>query len=288
MREAIFEGKDEEEALLKASTELGVNIRDMTYEVVEVETGLFGLFGKSVKVRVRVADEPQQFVLREGVEPDAMRASLGRQTREEADEPPPRRAVPREPVVKGPEARDALAGVLLRMGIAAEVTLKEDDESVGLNVHSDDQASVVGRDGETLAALQFIVNKMVNRFPESRKLVTIDAEGFRDRREEELTKLAISLAEKAIAAGKAVRLSPMNAVDRRFVHVALKGRPGITTRSEGEGAFRCLLIVPDGVRERPRDPEPPRDRGPREFGPREGGWGRGGDGRGGRGPRRGR
>ena len=241
MREAIFEGKTEEETLLKASSELGVNISDMKYEVLEVETGLFGLFGKSVKIRVRVQDEASSFVYRKGVEPELGPA---------CDAAP---AIHHELPVKGPAALDALRGVLTRMDVEAEVKLTETDESVLLNIETQDHDSVIGRDGEVLAALQFIVNKMINRFPEDRKLIVLDAEGFRDRREVELGEMARGLADKAVAAHKVVRLSPMSAQDRRLVHMALKGRTGLTTRSEGEGNFRCLLIVPDGVKERPRD-----------------------------------
>lgn len=279
MREAIFEGKSEEEALLKASDELGVNISEMSYEVLEVETGLFGLFGKSVKIRVRVADEPAPIVLRKGIEPlpggeDRPSRIFERERVRGDDRPVEAPKAPREPApVKGPEAVDALRGILDRMEVQAELSMTENDEQVLINIRSEDRESVIGRDGEVLAALQFIVNKMVNRFPESRKLVVLDAEGFRDRREEELSEMARRLGDKAIETGKVIRLSPMTAQDRRLVHLALKGRPGLTTRSDGQGAFRCLLVIPDGVRERPsagrrdredgsRGPDPRRDRGP--------------------------
>ena len=376
MREAIFEGKSEEDALLKASEQFGVNIGEMTWEVIEETSSLFGLFGRGVKVRVRVPDGPAPIVYRPGMEPkpdqpkvvrhyeydpdddlppliSPPREALREPHREPRREPPrepqrdsrppadsrgnqdnrgtrdhrdtrdrnpppgtrdprpprndarpprpePRRDVrppvepaappapveprprPTTPIVKGPEALAALQGLFHHMDFQADVTMTEDDDQVLLNVKSDEMPAIIGRDGEVLAALQFVVNKMVNRFAESRKLVVLDAEGFRDKREDELGDLARTMGEKAVQLGKVVRLSPMNAQDRRLVPRALKEKPGITTHSEGEGSFRCLLIVPDGIKGRTDGPERP-DRGdqPRHH---SGRGGRGG-GRGGRGPR---
>ncbi|MBL6974812.1 MAG: Jag N-terminal domain-containing protein [Deltaproteobacteria bacterium] len=262
MREEIFEGKSEEEALLKASEVLGVNISDMSYDVLENETGLFGLFKKSVKIRVRVSDEPTEFVYREthrdenSHEKDIEKYG-GKY--DERDEPPPEKAPPRAPrepkepketPIKGPDAVAALEGVLQRMGVGAEVNMDEDNSAVSLDISTDEEDVVVGRDGEVLSALQFVVNKMVNRFPESRKRVVVDAVGFRTRRRDSLGRLAEEMGEKAVNTGKIVRLSPMNAQDRRLVHLALKPHTGLTTRSEGDGMFRCLLIVPNSLRDR--------------------------------------
>ena len=260
MREAIFEGKSEEEALLKASEELGCNIAEMTYEVIDVETGLFGLFGKLVKMRVRAPDQSGRIVYREGLPPTQDRAvdrvasiknpDLAAPMPVEAPvPPPPDRELPVD-TMKGPDALKALRGLLEHMDVSADIRLSENEEGILLSIDTADQETVIGRDGEVLAALQFLVNKIVNRYPEGRKLVVLDSEGFRNRREVELGKLAHDLGNKAIETNKVVRLSPMNAQDRRLVHLALKDFPGLSTRSEGEGSFRCLLIVPDGVRER--------------------------------------
>lgn len=254
MREEVFEGKSEEEALLKASEVLGVNISDMQYEVLEQETGLFGLFRKSVKVRVRVPDEVHGIVYRDpAAAPDHAGASherdLARTVAEDAvgEGPEPAGSVGAAMVRKGPDAEAALRGILERMGVDAEVTCDEDGEAIRLNIATGERDVVIGRDGEVLSALQFVLNKIVNRFPEGRKRIVLDAEGFRDRRTEELTRMAERLADKAVQTGRVIRLAAMSAQDRRVVHMALKDRPGLTTRSEGEGLFRCLMIVPTGA-----------------------------------------
>ncbi len=254
MREEVFEGKSEEEALLKASDALGVNISDMEYEVIEQETGLFGLFRKSVKVRVRVPDEVQGIVYREPraaisrAEPPSASAS-----HEIAPSPPeevgagPVEPGPEPGTRKGPEAEAVLRGILERMGIEAEITCEEDGEAVRLNITTPEHDVVIGRDGEVLSALQFVLNKVVNRFPEGRKRIVLDAEGFRDRRTEQLTRMAERLGDKVVRTGRVIRLGAMSTQDRRVVHMALKDRPGLTTRSEGEGLFRYLMIVPTGA-----------------------------------------
>ncbi len=254
MREEVFEGKSEEEALLKASEVLGVNISDMRYEVLEQETGLFGLFRKSVKVRVCVPDEVPGIVYRDPVAA-ANHAAVARQgspaetVAEDAEGGGPELEGPvgGAAVRKGPDAEAALRGILARMGVDAQVACDEDAQAIRLNITTGEPDVVIGRDGEVLSALQFVLNKIVNRFPEGRKRIMLDAEGFRDRRTEELTRMAERLADKAIRTGRVIRLSAMNAQDRRVIHMALKDRPGLTTHSEGEGLFRCLMIVPTGA-----------------------------------------
>ncbi len=261
MKEAEFEGRSEEEALLKASQELGVNIADMTWEVVSHESGIFGLFGKQVRIRVRVPENAAQLVYRKEYVPGpgdtGLRRSMGGEGAQEAPAARPERAE-REageageeapagtPEIKGPRAKEVLEGLLQRLEIEAEVSVRETDQEILLNIRATGGDDVAGKDGELLSAMQFLVNKIVNRFPEGRKLVLLDTEGFRNKREEVLGELARKMGEKAIATRKVVRLSPMNAQDRRLVHMALKEVPGLQTRSEGEGSFRCLLIVPDG------------------------------------------
>jgi spoIIIJ-associated protein len=266
MKEAEFEGRSEEEALLKASQEMGVNIADMTWEVVAHESGLFGLFGRQVRIRVRVSDTAAQLVYRKEFVPGpgdtGLRRSMGGEAAESgADSADVEgRQVARSSQaasdsgsvdaggqgVKAAQAKEVLLGLLQRLEIGMEVAVRETADEIQLNISGAEAEELVSRDGELLSALQFLVNKIVNRFPEDRKLVVLDTDGFRNRREEVLGDLARRMGEKAVATRKVVRLRPMSAPDRRLVHMALKEVPGLATRSEGEGAFRCLLIIPDG------------------------------------------
>lgn len=256
MREAEFEGKTEEEALLKASQELGVNIADMTWEVLDRQEGLFGMFLKQVRIRVRVPEDAAQLVYRAEYVPGpgdtGLRETMGARRADEVAPAPEARPSPEAspPVAavpageKGTRARDFLLGILQRLEIPGEVTLRETDDQILLDVRSGEQ-DLSSRE-ELLGAIQFLVNKAVNRRPEDRKMVVVDAGGVRDRRESALRELALRLGQRALATRKAIRMAPMDARDRRIVHLALKDVAGIQTRSEGEEHQRCLVIVPDG------------------------------------------
>ena len=145
---------------------------------------------------------------------------------------------------KREEAERALAEILHRMGLDAEVAGREDEERITLDIAGAESGLVIGKKGQTLDALQFLVNKIVNRDAEGRKPILLDSEGYRSRREESLVELAHRLGEKARRTNRTVTMSPMSPHDRRIIHLTLDKVPGVTTRSEGEGAFRRLLIIP--------------------------------------------
>jgi spoIIIJ-associated protein len=148
-------------------------------------------------------------------------------------------------------AADTLRKLLTTMGLEAEVVATEDEERVTLEVRGPETGLVIGKKGQTLDALQYLVNKIVSRGlsepgSEGGKPINVDAEGYRSRRAESLVELAHRLAEKARRTGKPVAADPMSPADRRVIHVALAGQPGLTTRSEGEGIYRHLVIIPTG------------------------------------------
>jgi spoIIIJ-associated protein len=145
-------------------------------------------------------------------------------------------------------AAETLRKLLTTMGLEAEVVAAEDEERVTLEVRGPETGLVIGKKGQTLDALQYLVNKIVSRGLEEGegKPINVDAEGYRSRRAESLVELAHRLAEKARRTGKPVAADPMSPADRRVIHVALAGQPGLTTRSEGEGIYRHLVIIPTG------------------------------------------
>ncbi len=160
-------------------------------------------------------------------------------------------APPRRPAIAAasPRASRALTTVteLLRlMSLKLDVTLVGDDEAeLHIDMFGADEARIIGRKGEVLLALQFVLNRMLSRDEdESEQVAVLDAGGYRERRRVALEQLARKLAERAVQESKAVRLSPMSAHDRRVFHMALKTVEGITTRSEGDGLLRNLLIIP--------------------------------------------
>lgn len=137
-----------------------------------------------------------------------------------------------------------LKGIFAAMDIPVEVKITEQDQILLVNMEGPDLGVLIGRRGETLDSLQYLVNLAVNKNQEQRRKIILDVEGYRKRREETLQKLAIRLADKAKQRGRSVVLEPMNSQERRIIHTALQGRDDIYTFSEGEEPFRKIIISP--------------------------------------------
>jgi len=177
---------------------------------------------------------------------------------------------------KAEQASEVLADVMRRMDLDARVAVREDGERIVLDIDGPDSGRAIGKKGQTLDALQFLVNKIVNRFPEGRRHVVVDSGDYRDRHDEGLMSMARREAKRALTQGKVVTLEPMSPRDRRVIHLSLAKLPGVSTRSNGEGMDRRIQIIP--ARTNRADGEP-RNTGPaREREPREGGVGNGGAG----------
>src|SRR3954470_10141387 len=145
------------------------------------------------------------------------------------------------------KASDFLLGVLERMGISADIDIKEDTDKTVLEIQTGDTELVIGRRGVVIDALQHLVNKAVykERRDEKTKPLVVDAGGFRDKQVDRLRGIAQKMGEQAMQTKQIVSLQPMSPHDRRIVHMAISEMyPGLTTRSEGEGEDRHILLVP--------------------------------------------
>lgn len=143
-------------------------------------------------------------------------------------------------------ATDFLQGVLERMGITADIDVNEGDDKIVLEIQTSDPEVVIGRKGQVVDALQHLVSKVVyrERAGEKGKPIVVDAGGYREKHVQRLEALAQRMGEKALATQTIVPLSPMSAHDRRIVHMAIANMPGLSSRSEGEGDDRHILVVP--------------------------------------------
>jgi len=144
------------------------------------------------------------------------------------------------------KASEFLLGVLERMGISADIDIKDDSDKTTLEIQTQDTELVIGRRGVVIDALQHLVNKAVykERREEKTKPLVVDSGGFRDKQVERLRSLAQRMSEKALQTKQIVELQPMSPHDRRIAHMAISEIPGLTTRSEGEGEDRHICIVP--------------------------------------------
>jgi spoIIIJ-associated protein len=147
------------------------------------------------------------------------------------------------------EALDFVIDVLAAMGMDCTVDLLENDEEdppeeIRLEIEGRDAGRIIGKKGQTLMALQFLANRVINRPGKKRRHVIIDAEGYRARREDSLSSMARRLGRQAVEEGKIITFEPMNPQDRRVVHLALAKFPGVVTKSDGEGEARRVQIIP--------------------------------------------
>jgi spoIIIJ-associated protein len=157
-------------------------------------------------------------------------------------------AVVREP---GPGESDLAADVrglmeqiAFELGVQATVEVSESDEGLYVSCSGADLGVLIGRFGQTIDAVQYLLNAIVARREGERIEVTVDAAGYRERRRAILEALALESAERAIESGEPVELDPMTAVERKVVHLRLQDHEGVETSSEGTEPNRFVVISP--------------------------------------------
>ncbi|MGH8014271.1 MAG: RNA-binding cell elongation regulator Jag/EloR [Candidatus Binataceae bacterium] len=172
----------------------------------------------------------------------------------------------REPADAGEQVREAtsvLERLLALMGEKAQVERTEGEPgTLELNLKGDGSGILIGRHGQTLDALEYLLNRLIARKVKDALPITLDTESYRARRRRQLHRMALSKGEEAKREHVTVTLDPMPPRDRRIVHLALKDDPMITTRSSGDGFLRSIEIVPADRRERATRERRPRDAGP--------------------------
>ena len=143
------------------------------------------------------------------------------------------------------DARTLVMRVTVALGVAGRVDVVEDDATIVITCTGDDVALLIGRHGQTIDALQYLLNAISHRaYGDDRKEVVVDAAGYRDRRRATLEALAERTAEQVRASGSKVELEPMTAVERKVVHLKLKELGGVATASEGTEPNRYIVVLP--------------------------------------------
>ena len=227
------EGQTIEEAVAVALSLLGATSDQVEIEVLaQPSRGFMGIGGKRARVRA------------------TRRAAIAVATGEEEEAGRPVAAA-REPAAPpsevGRRAREVLREVLSLMGVEAAVEVEQTPEEVLLRVEIPEGGFLIGRKGQTLDALEYLVNRMVTRGEEGEARVVLDVERYRERRKKSLEELALRLGERAKRRRKSVTLNPLSPKDRRTVHLALRDDRLLVTKSVGEGYHRRLIIVPAGA-----------------------------------------
>lgn len=152
-------------------------------------------------------------------------------------------------VIENPlgDAERFLREIFVNMGYSIKINSEAKEKEITINLSGDRVGMLIGKHGQTLDAIQHLTNAVGNKFTERPMRFIVDAENYRQRRQEAMVKNAIKQAEKAIALGREIRLEPMSAHDRKLIHTALQDRSDVRTESRGVEPDRAIVIVPSNV-----------------------------------------
>ena len=223
--------RTEDEAIAAALAELGMDRDDVSVEIVErAKSGFLGI-GASPAV-IRVSYEVPDPVVEKAPPAPAAKPAAEPAAAAVVDEDPDYAAI-----------RQFLSGLLERMGVKAQIEIStRENGGINVNLSGNGMGAIIGRRGETLDAIQHLTNYVVNRGNEKHMHISVDAECYRSKREESLTRLAEKMAEKAIKYKRSMALEPMNSYERHVIHTALQNYPGVTTSSTGVEPNRRVVV----------------------------------------------
>ncbi|GAB6107509.1 RNA-binding cell elongation regulator Jag/EloR [Fusibacter bizertensis] len=142
-------------------------------------------------------------------------------------------------------ARNFLSSILNEMNIKTELEIEQVGEVLNINMIGEDMAILIGKRGQTLDSLQYLVSLVVNKERDEYLRVVLDTENYRAKRKETLEALAEKLASKVKKSRKNVILEPMNPYERRIIHSTLQNNPNVSTKSEGDEPYRKVIIYFD-------------------------------------------
>ena len=250
MKTYEFQGKSADEAIETACRELNLTKDGMEVEILEPgSAGIFGLVGGR-KAKIKVIVPEREIKTTEAPEDDgAMEPTLGpEQPTETGTVQKSGQKVDDVSKEKGlAVAKEALENILALIPMeGTSVNAEDKDGIISLDIEGDKSGLLIGRKGRTLDALQFIVNKIVNKTLERRTQVVVDSESYRKRRKEFLTQMAQQMGAKAKRIRKPVATNLLYPHDRRIVHLALRDDKGLSTKSRGDGLFKKVIIIPRG------------------------------------------
>ena len=238
MEHVETEGSTIDEAIENALKTLGVERDKVTVDILaEGKKGILGFGAKKARVRASLR---KSIFLMENEE------SAKQQPSEEEQ-----RITAEEAEAIGKKGKEALAEILRLMGINATIAVKplETGEEIILDIQGDNGGLLIGHKGQTLEALQYLVTRIISERQGGEVLeLIVDTEGYREHRRKSLEDMALRLGEKAKRQRKTVTVDALGAADRRIIHLVLQDDPWVTTRSLGRGAYRRLLIIPEGDR----------------------------------------
>jgi spoIIIJ-associated protein len=247
-----FEGRTVEKAIEKACHKMNLPAEKIQHDVVSHgSTGIFGLVGvKKAKIRVLVPENQNEESLTKN-DLNKTKESRNRTAKEkalklvdktfgevkESDE-----NKISESIIN--EGKIALEKIISYISAETKINIISTNKVLKFDVTGGDSALLIGKRGQTLEAIQYLVEKIVNKKNTERVKIIVDVEGYLESRKENLERLANRLADKAKKVGKPMTIGQMNSHDRRIVHLLLKNDINVRTQSIGDGQYRKLMIFP--------------------------------------------
>ena len=249
-----------EEAIAQGLAELGLTADAVSVEVLDAGTkGFFGLGKTQVRVRLTVASPPGSVEM--DVQTEPVLVARPEAKRVEKKEKKPQSSPPPPPPVQEPESQpehDALldrtesviSKMLHLLNLQAQVsanygsTERDGRHNIHVDIRGNDLSVLIGRRSETLSAFQYIASLIVGKEEQQFVQLTVDVEGYRDRREKQLIQMAQRMADQVTKSGRRQTLEPMPSAERRIIHIALREHPAVKTESTGEEPYRKVMILP--------------------------------------------
>jgi spoIIIJ-associated protein len=227
-----FEGKNEKEAIDRAIEELGLDRNEIDFEILEAKRPGILFRGGKVKIRVHLSEEP------EGEEdegfPDIEEKRMPAQ--------PSGDPMPQTPFEE--KIVDFTRGLLSKMGFHAQVSINRREENrLGLDIETESSGILIGKQGKTLEAFQFIVNLAGGRLGGETTRVVIDTQDYRSRRERSLIRMANQVADQVRRSRDSRLLEALNPFERRLIHTSLATHGDIETVSEGDGLYKRIRVI---------------------------------------------
>jgi len=252
-----------EEALSQGLAQLGLTADAVSVEVLDAgNKGLFGLGKPQVRVRLTVnppagsspVSEVQEIRMEPAVpEKEAQRVEKKSEPLVQTqDKPAPEKQVEsqleHDPVLEHTEA--VVSKLLHLLNLEAQVSAhygapgRDERRNINVDIRGNDLSVLIGRRSETLSAFQYVASLIIGKETEQFVQLTVDVEGYRDRREKQLVQMAKRMAEQVAKSGRRQTLEPMPSDERRIIHIALRDHPDVTTESAGDDPYRKVTIIP--------------------------------------------
>jgi spoIIIJ-associated protein len=231
-----------EEAITQGLTQLGLTADAVSVEVLDAgNKGLFGLGKPQVRVRLTVNGPDGPEVVE--AEPAVSKSDPKPVPAKEVES-----TLEHDPLLDRTES--VISKLIHMMGLQAQVsahygdTDRDDRRYINVDVRGSDLSVLIGRRSETLNAFQYLASLIIGKDTQQFIQLTVDVEGFRDRREKQLVQMAKRMADQVAKNGRKQTLEPMPSAERRIIHIALREHPAVTTESTGEEPYRKVVILP--------------------------------------------